>query len=188
MKLKHIALFEDFEDEEIEDIEDSEEEDDDFDAEDGYQNADWAMDKFMPDDEDVQNEYYEILDSDVPFEEKVQELVEFFDSQMIDEDRFYSYLGKNGTIEGFCAYLINKRNEKPANENFEENLKDEEVFSDQMSMIDDLKANFRSWEIDHETMEDAEELTMIMIDRHPSEDMEEIRKTCYAWVGAEEEL
>lgn len=57
-------------------------------------------------------------------------------------------------------------------------LNDEEVESHPM---DDLKANFRSWEMDPEPG-DAEKLYNILLDRHPEEDKKYLKKLAYNWV------
>ncbi len=52
--------------------------------------------------------------------------------------------------------------------------------------MDDLKANFRSWE-EQENIEnsedEAEELTRILQNRHPDYDDDELRKMAYEWCG-----
>lgn len=52
--------------------------------------------------------------------------------------------------------------------------------------LDDLKANFRSWEQDHDNQKDAEDLFKIMSERHPEEDSIKLKEWCYHWVGYEE--
>jgi hypothetical protein len=52
-----------------------------------------------------------------------------------------------------------------------------------IDILDDLKANFRSWEQDCDTEEDAMTLISIMMERHPDEDSERVKKICYDWVG-----
>lgn len=66
----------------------------------------------------------------------------------------------------------------------EDDDEDEEVES---SAIDDLKANFRSWEYDHDNEEDANELFNILVDRHPYEDEEKLKDLAFGWVGYEED-
>ena len=56
-----------------------------------------------------------------------------------------------------------------------------------MEFLDDLKSNFRSWEQNCDNLEDAEQLTSIMINRHPEEDPNKIKDWCWDWVGYEEE-
>ena len=50
--------------------------------------------------------------------------------------------------------------------------------------FDDLKSNFRPWEQDCDNIEDAKQLTSIMINRHPEEDPNIIKDWCWYWVGA----
>lgn len=73
-----------------------------------YTEAVWKMDKFMPDDFELQAEYYEILDDEtMDEEEKVQKLIEFFDSYA-DEDIMDRYFPEGGTIEGFARYIVDE--------------------------------------------------------------------------------
>ena len=52
--------------------------------------------------------------------------------------------------------------------------------------LDDLKTNFRSWEIlDNPTSEDAEELYNILQARHPDFDEMQLRKIAYNWLGVD---
>lgn len=55
----------------------------------------------------------------------------------------------------------------------------------QPAPLDDLKANFRSWELDHNTEEDAEELSRILQERHPEVDGMKLRELAYDWCGCE---
>lgn len=71
-----------------------------------YSELDWKMDKYMP--EDVQQEYYSILDSSDTDEEKISALEEFFNEQA-DSERMDSYMPKNGTLKGFCEYLVGRQ-------------------------------------------------------------------------------
>lgn len=71
-----------------------------------YSEAGWKMDKFLPDDPDIQEEYYEILDDEnLSHEVKVQALIEFF-MNYADEDRMYSYFPKGGNVTDFAKHLI----------------------------------------------------------------------------------
>jgi len=66
-----------------------------------YSEAQWKMDKFMPeDDPDLQDEYYEILDSG-----NVDALEEFLNTYA-DEEILYRYMPKGGSIRGFAQYII----------------------------------------------------------------------------------
>jgi len=72
-----------------------------------YAEAQWKMDKFMPDDFDLQSEFYEILDDETKSkEEKIEELIEFF-GNYADEETAMHYFPKNGTLEGFVEYIVN---------------------------------------------------------------------------------
>ena len=53
--------------------------------------------------------------------------------------------------------------------------------------LDDLKANFRSWEQDCDNEEVANSLYHILASRHPGEDEEELKSLAYDWVGYEDE-
>jgi len=57
----------------------------------------------------------------------------------------------------------------------------------QSHFTDDLKANFRSWEMDHDNEEDANELFGILVGRHPNQHPELLRERAYEWVGYEQE-
>ena len=92
-------------DDEVEDDYENEEE-----GFDGYEEAAYKFDKFMPDDPEIQDEYYEILDSeDLEDEEKIEELAAFIEDNCEDEERMYSYFPKDGTIEEFAAYLVEQQ-------------------------------------------------------------------------------
>jgi hypothetical protein len=70
-----------------------------------YSETSWKMDKYMPNDSEIQDEYYTILDDG-----DADELVDFFEANMNDEERFESLLPKGGTLKGFCKYLIKQHN------------------------------------------------------------------------------
>jgi hypothetical protein len=73
-----------------------------------YAEAVWKMDKFMPEDPDLQSEYWEMLnDEDIDEEEKVERLIEFFDNYA-DEDIMNRYFPKGGTLEGFAKYIVDE--------------------------------------------------------------------------------
>lgn len=70
-----------------------------------YSEVVWKMDKWMPDDADIQDEYYDILDdTKVPFAKKVSELYDFI-SQVADEEAMHHYMPKGGTLKGLAEYL-----------------------------------------------------------------------------------
>jgi hypothetical protein len=83
--------------------EDHEDHDEDEDGELDFSEISWKMDKYMPEDEDIQKEYYEIMDGDSSREDKIKELVEFFDSYA--NERLDDYLGKQ-SLEDFITYLV----------------------------------------------------------------------------------
>ena len=84
-------------------IVDEETEDDPIDVD--YSELEFKMDKYMPEDEEVQEEYHEILDDDdMSNEDKIAELVAFFNTHA--NDRLGNYMPAGGTIEGFAAYLV----------------------------------------------------------------------------------
>lgn len=62
------------------------------------------------------------------------------------------------------------------------NLHQESVGVD---VLDDLKSNFRSWEIDHDTIEDAEKLTDLLKERHPEVDQSKLRQMAMDWCGCD---
>jgi hypothetical protein len=77
----------------------------------GYAEAEWKMDKFMPDDQELQDEYYEILDDPtISNKEKYEKIAEFIKYNVQDEERMYSYFPENGTIEEFAKYLVDNHN------------------------------------------------------------------------------
>lgn len=73
-----------------------------------YSEVEWKMDKFLPDDSEIQNEFYEILnDQVIMYDEKEDILIEFFETYA-NKDRMFSYFPKNGSIKEFVKYLIDK--------------------------------------------------------------------------------
>lgn len=70
-----------------------------------YSELVFKMDKFMPEDEDIQNEYHEILDTES--DSKLEDLIIFFENNIQDESRFNTYMPANGTLKGLCEYIIN---------------------------------------------------------------------------------
>lgn len=88
------------------DNEDDFEGQDEADIEDCYAMAYGKIDKMLPDDSDLQKEFYEIIDSEDEITTKYTEMEEFFVIN-IDEDRFDSYC-KNGNLKDFAAYVVQK--------------------------------------------------------------------------------
>jgi hypothetical protein len=71
-----------------------------------YSELEWNMDKYMPEDIELQNEYYDILNDETlkPIK-KIAKLMAFFDDNA-DEEIMNRYMPKLGDLIGFCAYLI----------------------------------------------------------------------------------
>jgi len=65
------------------------------------------LDKFLPEDPEIQEEYYLIIELE-PEQAKI-ELKEFFELN-INEERFANYLPKGGTLDGFINCVINENN------------------------------------------------------------------------------
>ena len=72
-----------------------------------YELAYMKIDKFMNNDIDLDHFYGN---------KDVDDLADFINSNIVDEDRFYSYAGKGATVEGFAQYLI----DNSLNESIEE--------------------------------------------------------------------
>lgn len=76
-----------------------------------YSETSWKMDKFMPEDEEVMQEYYDILDDeDKDDEDKKKELIEFFNNNA-DEEIMKRYMPKGGSITEFVEYIIKTESE-----------------------------------------------------------------------------
>ena len=93
----------------------------------------------------------------------------------------------NAAADGYYYELVDEMNESiewQRGNDDEEGEEYEEGREDDPS--DDLKSNFRSWEMDHDNQEDADELAGILADRHPHEDPERLRVMAYNWVGFED--
>lgn len=54
-------------------------------------------------------------------------------------------------------------------------------------IYDDLRANFRSWEIDCDNVEDAATLAATLYSRHPDVSFNECERIARDWVGYEPE-
>ena len=88
----------DFEGQDEADIEDC--------IEDCYVMAHDKIDKMLPADSELQEEFYEIIDSKDEITTKYQEMEQFFVNN-IDEDRFDSYC-RNGNLKDFAIYVVQK--------------------------------------------------------------------------------
>ena len=65
-----------------------------------YSEAWHKFDKFMPEDPEIQDEYYEILE-----EKDVDAMEEFLNTHAV-EDIMEGYFPKGGTVRGFAEYII----------------------------------------------------------------------------------
>jgi hypothetical protein len=88
------------------DNEDDFEGQDEADIEDCYAMAHDKIDKMLPADSELQEEFYEIIDSKDEITTKYQEMEQFFVNN-IDEDRFDSYC-RNGNLKDFAIYVVQK--------------------------------------------------------------------------------
>jgi hypothetical protein len=79
--MRHLRLFENFDQSD-------------------YAELSWKMDKYMPEDSEVMDEYYELLQGG-----NEKELEDFFFTHA-DEDRMNDYMPKGGDMKGFMKYLI----------------------------------------------------------------------------------
>lgn len=79
---------------------------------------------------------------------------------------------------------LDNAGEKDTNHKYKivSNLHQESVGVD---VLDDLKSNFRSWEYDHNTIEDVEKLTSQLKDRHPEVDDSKLRQMAMDWCGCD---
>lgn len=68
----------------------------------------------------------------------------------------------------------------PSDDNEIENEIENEVGYE---LLDDLKANFRTWEQDCDNLECFDKLTAIMSDRHPNIEPDTIAEICADWIG-----
>lgn len=75
------------------------------------------------------------------------------------------------------------------NENYYENIESYENDNDYHGdILDDLKSNFRSWEIDCDDEDSANSLINILQSRHPELSNDKIKEIAYHWVGYEPEI
>jgi hypothetical protein len=76
-----------------------------------YSEASFKMDKFMNDDENTMEEFHSILDDPkLDDKAKVAELVDFINTNCVDEERMHSYFPQGGTVEEFAAFLVEHPN------------------------------------------------------------------------------
>jgi len=67
-----------------------------------FNEASWKIDKYMPEDEDTQNEYHKILKSG-----NAKKMSDFL--EMNADDRINDYLPDGATIEDFAKFLVKKK-------------------------------------------------------------------------------
>lgn len=60
--------------------------------------------KYMGDSGEIQDEFYDVLNNCDP-----NELEDFFQNNIVDEERFQSYMPKGGSLKGFVKYLLKNR-------------------------------------------------------------------------------
>jgi hypothetical protein len=65
-----------------------------------YDDVIFKMDKYLPDDEELQNDYYDLID-----EKDKKGLIDFFNTEA-DMDRMHKYMPKNGTLEDLVDSLV----------------------------------------------------------------------------------
>lgn len=64
------------------------------------------MDKYLPEDSNTQGEYYDIMDDEtISYPEKTEQIVEFLQCNVCDEERLEAYLDGH-TYHQFAEYLI----------------------------------------------------------------------------------
>lgn len=79
--MRHLRLFENFDESE-------------------YAELSYKMEKYMPEDPDITDEYYELLQDG-----HVEALKEFFENNA-DEEKMMQYMPDGGDLQGFVKYLI----------------------------------------------------------------------------------
>jgi hypothetical protein len=116
--------------------------------------------------------------------------IEVGDASGLEELRIFlsTYLGKS-------AYTIVEEYFYDFEEEAFENVEEDEFYNeedldndiaegiDADKLLDDLKANFRSWETDCDNAECFEKLTKIISERHPNIEPDTIAEVCANWIG-----
>jgi hypothetical protein len=72
---------------------------------DDYLELEFKMDKYMPEDETLQREYYGIIDSEDLYEKKVKDLKAFF-MENADMSILNNYMPEGGTLDDFITFLL----------------------------------------------------------------------------------
>ena len=71
----------------------------------------WKMDKWMPEDEELQNEYYSILDDPgLDHDEKVQQIQHFIEENA-DEYSLFKYMSRQNSIQELAKYIVDSEKE-----------------------------------------------------------------------------
>jgi len=66
-----------------------------------YSDLHYKMEKYMPDDPKIQDEFYQIINDN-----NVDDLIDFINDNA--DDSIYDYMPKNGSIKGFANYIMRK--------------------------------------------------------------------------------
>lgn len=80
-----------------------------------YKETNQKIEKFMPDDEELQEEFYEIFAANLPREKKFKLLLIFF-KEHADEEMLEYYLPEGGSLEEFIDYLLGKEEPSESDE------------------------------------------------------------------------
>jgi len=72
-----------------------------------YSQASYKMDKFLIDEQESQEEYWQILDAkDMSIEQKIAEIEDYLEMNCVTEERMWSYFPPNGSLKEFATYLV----------------------------------------------------------------------------------
>lgn len=108
---------------------------------------------------------------------------EFFFESKEDLEEFRESLRKTFELVSDMGISVDAFEEIKAADDFEKET-DERIHEyEKVEASDDLKANFRSWEADHDNQEDADSLFFEMSARHPHCKSAWLRELCDNWVG-----
>ncbi|MCK9415543.1 hypothetical protein M0Q97_02660 [Candidatus Dojkabacteria bacterium] len=166
--MKHLKLFEQFNNNEINLIVKFKDKDEYFKAIEFFQNnSEFFAEEFNDEFRSISFSCLDQDDADVT-EKAIQD--------ELDENDFSNfYFESEDTINSF------EYNERINYDEDEEKNEEVESYS-----FDDLKANFRSWQYDHDNYDDAIGLFNILVARHPKEDEDKLKELAFNWVGYEE--
>ena len=94
---------------------------------DSMQEALWKIDKWMPEDSDLMQEYYNILDSEeLSKEEKIEEIFNYLENYS-NEEILYRYLDENISLKEFAEFIVNNE-EESINESLNEDVRPAELY------------------------------------------------------------